>query len=106
MSEHVAYTMSATCTLGGIIGYVNSGSRISFIAGASFGALYFLSAQLISNYHKNGYDVAAATSILLAASMIPRALKNFRPVPTTLSILGSATAFYYIKKAVEFRNSA
>ncbi|PVU86230.1 hypothetical protein BB559_006597 [Furculomyces boomerangus] len=103
MSEHIALSMAAACTAGGLIGYFKTGSVISLVAGAGIGALYAYSGLEIKKNGNHGYDMAVGASLLLLGAMGPKAIRTLKPVPTTMSILGLASGAYYSKKAYEFR---
>ncbi|KAJ1952278.1 hypothetical protein EC988_003642 [Linderina pennispora] len=103
MSHHPAYSMAGICALGGAIGYAKGRSIPSLVAGVGIGAVYFYSAQRIQKNQDHGHDLALAASSLLLFAMGPKALRTRAPVPTVMSVLGSASAAYYSKKAYEDR---
>jgi len=96
MSHNPAYTMSGLCSIGGIIGFARTGSIPSIAAGIFVGALYGWSAYQIQQGDPNvGLRWAFASSVILAASSLPRARKG--PVPAILTLAGTAAAAYYGK---------
>ncbi|CAG8624557.1 6432_t:CDS:2 [Paraglomus occultum] len=105
MSHHPSYTMAAICTTGGILGYAKARSVPSIIAGVGIGAAYAISGYCIKEGKDYGQGGALATSIVLAGSMLPRAIKGgSKPIPWTLSILSIGTGLYYAKKIYEYKH--
>ncbi|RIB18405.1 transmembrane proteins 14C-domain-containing protein [Gigaspora rosea] len=106
MSHHPAYTMAIICAFGGAAGYASKKSIPSLTAGISIGALYGLGGYLIKGNKNYGHEAAFVASTILAGSMIPRAIKNTKPVPLTLSVLSVFVGAYYARKIYEFRVGA
>lgn len=76
--------------MGGITGYVRTGSIPSVTAGCTVGALYLLGGYRLSNRASYGIESALLASVVLAGSSIPRAIKGgFKPLPTGLSVLAT-----------------
>ncbi|OLY85346.1 TMEM14 protein-like protein [Smittium mucronatum] len=103
MSEHPANTMAGLLVAGGLMAYFKSGSAISLVASTSIAAIYVYSGYQIKKNNQIGYDLATLASVAVIGAMGPRAIKSFKPIPTTVSILGLASGAYYAKKSYEFR---
>ncbi|KAI8321690.1 hypothetical protein GQ54DRAFT_297873 [Martensiomyces pterosporus] len=95
--------MAGICALGGAIGYAKGRSVPSLVAGVGIGAVYWYAGHKIQKNEEHGHDLALAASSLLLFAMGPKALRTRAPVPVTMSLLGSASAGYYTKKAYEDR---
>ncbi|KAI9360644.1 transmembrane proteins 14C-domain-containing protein [Pilaira anomala] len=102
MSEHPSYFMTALCTAGGIAGYTRTRSLPSLVAGVGVGALYGVAAYTIKENKKYGHETALAASLIMATSMVPKALKTSKPFPVTMAICSVATGVYYTKKIIEY----
>jgi uncharacterized membrane protein (UPF0136 family) len=63
-------------SIGGMIGYLKKGSKASLVAGVICGGVYSFSGYLINSNNEQGHDIAAATSVVLAAVMGARVLKS------------------------------
>ncbi|KAK5445204.1 hypothetical protein LTS15_010295 [Exophiala xenobiotica] len=96
-SETPAYILSALTSIGGVTGYVRTGSVPSIAAGLTVGALYGLGGYRISKRQPYGVELALLASILLAGSSIPRAIKTGKPLPAGLSVLAATGLFVYGK---------
>jgi len=89
---------------GGAIGYLRKRSKMSLIAGSLVGALYFYAASLMAATPEGnvwtdptGRKVAVGASLLLFVAMAQRAIAtSFAPVPTLVSIVGAASAGFFI----------
>ncbi|KAK9454344.1 transmembrane proteins 14C-domain-containing protein [Dipodascopsis uninucleata] len=113
--EHPAFTLSALCTLGGIMGYAlniifltsvlkfrKKGSVPSLIGGVSVGLLYGIGGYLIKQNNEYGIHCALSASILLLAAGAPRAFSTKKPVPIALTSIGVLATAYYAKKYKDF----
>ncbi|KAK5567440.1 hypothetical protein LTR43_007156 [Exophiala xenobiotica] len=96
-SETPAYILSLLTSIGGVTGYVRTGSVPSIAAGLTVGALYGLGGYRISKRQPYGVELALLASILLAGSSIPRAIKTGKPLPAGLSVLAATGLFVYGK---------
>lgn len=90
-----ALILGALTSIGGITGYVRTGSVPSIAAGLTVGALYGLGGYRISQRQKYGVELALLASIILAGSSIPRAIKSCKPLPIGLSVLAATGLFVY-----------
>ncbi|KAJ9613111.1 hypothetical protein H2200_003052 [Cladophialophora chaetospira] len=90
-SENPAYILAALTSIGGITGYVRTGSVPSIAAGLTYGVGGFR----ISKRQPYGVELALLASILLAGSSIPRAIKTGKPLPAGLSVLAATGLFVY-----------
>ncbi|RVX67624.1 hypothetical protein B0A52_08153 [Exophiala mesophila] len=86
-NETPAYILSALTSIGGVTGYVRTGSIPSIAAGLTVGALYGLGGLRISKKQSYGVELALLASIVLAGSSIPRAIKTGKPLPAGLGVL-------------------
>lgn len=100
MSHHPAYTAGGLCFLGGAVGFLRAKSLPSLVAGSSFGLLYCLSAYLIQKNGNYGFELATATSTILALSMARKAA-SLKPVPLLLVGIGVSNGIYYGSKVME-----
>ncbi|OMJ12227.1 TMEM14 protein-like protein, partial [Smittium culicis] len=91
MSEHPANTMAALLVAGGLMGYFKSGSVISLVASTTIGAMYVYSGYQMKKNNQIGYDLAVVASLAVVGAMGPKAVRTFKPIPATVSILGLAT---------------
>ncbi|KAJ9054752.1 hypothetical protein DSO57_1010839 [Entomophthora muscae] len=103
MSEHPAFSMSALCAIGGLIGYAKTGSMPSAVAGLFFSGLYGGNGVLIKKQSEYCYESAIFTSLLLAGSQAPRAVRLRKPVPIALASTALLNGIYYSKKAYDNR---
>ncbi|KAJ4515588.1 hypothetical protein HRR83_004719 [Exophiala dermatitidis] len=94
-SETPAYILSALTSIGGVTGYVRTGSVPSIAAGLTVGALYGLGGYRIANRQSWGVELALLASVILAGSSIPRAIKTGKPLPAGLSVLAATGLFVY-----------
>ncbi|KIV93741.1 hypothetical protein PV10_04934 [Exophiala mesophila] len=86
-NETPAYILAALTSIGGVTGYVRTGSIPSIAAGLTVGALYGLGGLRISKKQPYGVELALLASIVLAGSSIPRAIKTGKPLPAGLGVL-------------------
>ncbi|GAN08810.1 hypothetical protein MAM1_0224d08326 [Mucor ambiguus] len=102
MSQHPSYGMAALCTASGIAGYVRSRSVPSLVAGVGIGAIYGVAGYLIKENRYYGHETGVAASVILASSMVPKAMKTGKPFPVTLAVCSVVTGAYYTKKIIEY----
>ncbi|KEF54011.1 uncharacterized protein A1O9_09806, partial [Exophiala aquamarina CBS 119918] len=93
--ETPAYILGALTSVGGVTGYVRTGSVPSIAAGLTVGALYLLGGFRIAKRQTYGVELALLASVLLAGSSIPRAIKTGKPLPAGLSVLAATGLFIY-----------
>src|ERR1700761_6269196 len=94
-SEVPALILGALTSIGGITGYVRTGSVPSIVAGLTVGALYGLGGYRISQRQKYGVELALLASVVLAGSSIPRAIKSGKTLPMGLSVVASFGLWQY-----------
>lgn len=90
--------MAGLCSIGGLTGFYLKGSKPSLFGGLAVGALYGISGYLLKENHEWGIPMGIASSALLIAGMLPRALKVQKPLPIALVLLGSLNAAFYTRK--------
>lgn len=102
--DHPAFTLSALCAVGGLMGYFRKGSVPSLVAGTSFAVIYGTSGYLLKQNKDWGLEIAlGASSCLLAAGLARSIPTSFsKPVPLVLLGLGVLSTAYYAKKYHEF----
>ncbi|KAJ9201655.1 hypothetical protein DTO166G4_4138 [Paecilomyces variotii] len=105
MAEHPSFTLAALLPVGGVAGFLRTGSKPSLIAGLGLGASYAYAGYLIKQNKDYGTELALGNSILLLGSAIPRIIKTGAkaPIPLALGATGLLASFYYQKKVREFR---
>lgn len=82
-------------SLGGITGYVRTGSVPSVAAGITVGALYGLGGFRIQKRQPYGVELALLASIVLAGSSVPRAIRSGKPLPIGLSAVAAYGLYVY-----------
>ncbi|KAI9493822.1 transmembrane proteins 14C-domain-containing protein [Zychaea mexicana] len=104
MSHHPSYTMAALAATGGIAGFARTRSVPSLAAGLAVGSMYGYAGYLIKENKDYGHETAVAASVVLAAAMVPRAIKSGfkKPVPAAMSVIALASGAYYVKKVIEY----
>ncbi|CAO3625464.1 unnamed protein product [Mucor hiemalis] len=102
MSHHPSYFMAAFCTAGGIAGYARTRSIPSLVAGVGVGALYGVAGYIIKENKSYGHETGLLASIIMASSMVPKAIKTLKPFPVALAICSVTTGAFYTKKIVEY----
>lgn len=100
--EHPAFTLSALCSIGGIMGYMRKGSLPSLIGGVAVGSLYGISGYLLRENANGGLETALLASALLLGAGLPRAIRLRKPVPIGISVLALVSLGYYGKKWSDF----
>ncbi|KAG8945595.1 hypothetical protein FRC04_000642 [Tulasnella sp. 424] len=94
--------MAGITGVGGVIGFLRTGSIPSLVAGGGVSALYVWSTyHMLHGDPEKGLQGAFAASAILSASSLPRVRKG--PVPLVLAIAGASTALYYGKQLKELR---
>jgi uncharacterized membrane protein (UPF0136 family) len=108
-SAHVNLSFGGLVILGGIMGYMKQGSRISLAAGSVTGTLLLTSGYMIAKTDKvyEGHALATITSGILTVAMGQRYImqptvpKKFFPAGLT-AILAAASSAYNFTKAREW----
>lgn len=98
MSHHIAFTLGALTTAGGLYAGLVKGSKPSLAAGALFGGAFLASGWMMKENKANGVELALGTSALLFGAILPRALKTRLPAPVVLSFIGATGSLYYGRK--------
>ncbi len=96
--------MAGVVTAGGILGYVQKGSKPSLIAGGGLGACY-LGAGLLINKGEGvyGHGLAALASSALVYQMGPKFMATRAVMPAgVLSVLGAGAFAYHSMKFNEW----
>jgi uncharacterized membrane protein (UPF0136 family) len=103
-SAHMNFSLGGLVAVGGAIGFFKKGSKISLLAGLTFGGLLVGSGLLIvKDKHYEGHALAAATSGIMALGMGQRFLKTGKFMPAGIvASLGVAACAYNVKKALEW----
>lgn len=86
------------------MGYACKGSVPSLVAGLVFGSVYGYAGYLLHHNRDNGLEIALGASLVMLTTGVARGIPSrFRkPVPLTLTVLGSLGSFYYYNKYKEF----
>ncbi len=90
----IAAIMSALLFTGGFMGFMKKGSKISFIAGASFSFIYaYVAASNLEAVDQSANNIGAGASGLLGVVMGYRfASSGFKaPLPAIIATLGFAS---------------
>lgn len=90
-----AAALSALTSVGGIIGYVRTGSVPSIAAGLSIGTLYLAACVRLYNRQTYGEVLGLVASVVLGGSSIPRALKTQKTIPSVLSLASAYGAVVF-----------
>ena len=98
------FTMGGLVIVGGVAGYLRRGSKISLVAGLTFGSLLLGSGYWICKDRMHeGHLLAAGTSGVMALGMGHRFLSTQKVMPAGLvAVLGAACCAYNAKKAIEW----
>lgn len=103
-SAHLNFTLGGLIVMGGAMGFMRKGSKISLVAGLTFGSLLLGSGWMIANdreYH--GHMVAMGASGLMSVGMGQRFLSTGKFMPAGLvAAVGVAAAAYNFNKALDW----
>ena len=106
-SAHLNFSLGGLVIVGGAMGYFRKGSKMSLIAGLTFGSLLIGSGWMIANdreYH--GHVLATGASGIMALGMGQRFLSTQKFMPAGLvATLGIVAAAYNFNKARDWAPS-
>lgn len=94
MTAWIILIYGALTALGGILGYVRAGSRISLISGGVSGLLLIISSMAMwKEAYTAGWWLAMIVTLILLISFGMRSYQNFRFMPGGIMLILSAIAF-------------
>jgi uncharacterized membrane protein (UPF0136 family) len=64
--------------------------------------MYGVAGYLLKENKNYGHETGLVASVIMASSMLPRAIKTHKGFPVTLAICSVATGAYYTKKMIEY----
>ena len=100
-SSHFALTMAVLSGIGGVAGYLKTGSMPSLVAGVGIGGLYAFGGWQINRGSADlGHRINTAAALLLAGAMGPRYLTTRKLWPAgIMAVAGLASAVYEGRQA-------
>ena len=102
-SAHLSFTVGGLTCVGGMYGFMKTGSKPSLAAGVGLGSLLIGSGVLISKGNDlEGHGLALGTSSVLGASMGARFVQTRAVMPGTMAVMGVVSALYHGKKTLEW----
>jgi uncharacterized membrane protein (UPF0136 family) len=103
-AAHLNFTLGGLVVVGGAMGYFKKGSKISLIAGLTFGSLLIGSGVLITqNESFKGHSLAAGCTGIMTVAMANRYVTTGKFMPAGLvASLGAVGLAYNVKKAIEW----
>jgi uncharacterized membrane protein (UPF0136 family) len=103
-SAHLNLSLGGLVIAGGTIGYFRKSSKISLVAGLTFGTLLLGSGYLIASDREfQGHALATGTSGLMGIGMAHRYYTTRKFMPAGLvATIGIAAAAYNWKKAMDW----
>jgi len=107
-SAHANISLGGLVIIGGAIGHIKKGSKISLIAGLSIGGLLLGSGYMIAKTDKQyeAHCLAASATGVMALAMGTRFIKTAKFMPAGLvAALGVAGCAYNVNKALEWAPS-
>ena len=98
------FSVGGLVIVGGAMGYLKKGSKVSLLAGLTFGGLLVGSGIMISGDKQyEGHVLASSASGIMALAMGQRFLSTGKFMPAGLvATLGAACCAYNVKKAMEW----
>jgi uncharacterized membrane protein (UPF0136 family) len=100
LNTKTAMLMALLMVVGGVIGFIEKGSKASLIAGISFGVIYAILAYAMQqqpSYSSKYNPVAAGVSAVLTVVMGVRAVgSDFATAPTVIASLGAVSAVTFM----------
>ena len=101
------FSVGGLVLVGGAMGYLKKGSKVSLLAGLTFGGLLVGSGVMIAGDSQyEGHALATGTSGVMALAMGQRFLSSKKFMPAGLvATLGAACCAYNLKKAMEWAPS-
>lgn len=108
-SAHANLGLGSLVIAGGVVGYVRKGSKMSLLAGVTFGSILLGSGYMIAKTDNvyEGHLLAAGTSGLMAAAMGQRYMASGKFMPSGMvAALGVIACAYNIQKAREWAPSS
>lgn len=106
-SAHMNFSVGGLVIVGGAIGYLKRGSKVSLLAGLTFGSMLVGSGIMISGDKQyEGHALATGASGIMALAMGQRFMSTGKFMPAGLvATLGAACCAYNLKKAMEWAPS-
>lgn len=106
-SAHLNFSVGGLVAVGGTMGYLKKGSKVSLLAGLTFGGLLVGSGVMIAGDSQyEGHALATGTSGIMALAMGQRFVSSKKFMPAGLvATLGAACCAYNLKKAMEWAPS-
>jgi uncharacterized membrane protein (UPF0136 family) len=109
-SAHVNLSLGGLVIVGGCMGYMRKGSKVSLVAGVTIGSLLLTSGYLIAKTDRvfEGHCLAVGSSGVMALAMGPRYLSGsakFMPAGL-VAVLGATACAYNVAKAMEWAPSS
>ena len=95
----MSYFMTVLLAIGGLVGFIKTGSVPSIVSGIVFAAWYFFIAQKLSSRKNsskaNGLLMGRIASVLLALVMFWRWQVTNAPVPLVIMLVSALVAFKF-----------
>ena len=103
-SAHLNFTLGGLVAVGGAMGYFNTGSTMSLMAGLTFGGLLIGSGVLITQGESfKGHALASGCTGAMTVAMGQRFLSTGKFMPAGMvASLGAVGLAYNVKKTIEW----